>query len=243
MTVHSQDIAARTAEGPMQVVTSAPSSEDSPTVLMYMDAPGIRTATRVFAEKLATEGYQVVVPDLYHREGELLHLEPADAKADPTRRQEISRLMGTLTDDGIQADGAAALEACGVSNDEPIAVIGFCLGARAVHRTMQRQHDRVVAGAMWHPSFLADEGEDSPHLSASQIGSLFIGIGEQDTVQSIEMHQPYFDVIRSMEHVTLEQYPSAGHGYTWPDHPSYDEEAANASFDRTLALFALAFAG
>ena len=53
---------------------------------------------------------------------------------------------------------------------EPAGCIGFCLGARAVFRTMMRLPDQFTAGAMWHPSFLVDGEPDSPHLTAHQLG-------------------------------------------------------------------------
>jgi carboxymethylenebutenolidase len=50
-----------------------------------------------------------------------------------------------------------------------LGVIGFCVGARAVFRILMRLPDRFVAGAMWHPSFLADDQPDSPHLTANRL--------------------------------------------------------------------------
>ena len=41
-------------------------------------------------------------------------------------------------------------------------MIGFCVGARAAFRTLMRLPDTFAAGAMWHPSFLADDEPDSP---------------------------------------------------------------------------------
>lgn len=241
MTLISEEIEATTAAGPMRVFVARPAEGTPPTVLMFMDAPGFRNALYVFANKLADAGFQVVVPDLYHRDGPDHGFEPEAVAADPALRPEMMRLLGSLTDDGIQADGIDALKAAGTDSGTPIAVIGFCLGARAVHRAMQRGEHNVVAGAMWHPSFLADDGEDSPHLTASAVAPLYIGVGEQDKMQSIEMHQPYFDVIKEMEHVTLKTFANADHGFSWPDHATYDEEAATASFEHTVALFSSAF--
>jgi carboxymethylenebutenolidase len=43
--------------------------------------------------------------------------------------------------------------------------------------------------------------------------------------------------------VELVVFEGADHGYTWPDHPTYDERAATVSFERTTAIFAAAFCG
>ena len=71
-------IDATTDDGEMAVLVTRPASDrpdgaDWPTVLLFIDAPGIRSATREFAAKLAAEGYLVVTPDLHHRQGRLLN--------------------------------------------------------------------------------------------------------------------------------------------------------------------------
>ncbi|MBA3745551.1 dienelactone hydrolase family protein [Sporichthya sp.] len=233
-----------TPDGPMAVLHKRPADGEHPLVLMYHDGPGIRTATHVFAEKLAGAGYEVIVPDLFHRQGRLIGFEPAERAADPSLTDKLWEMIRSLTDDGIQADGHAALTAVGASEDRPIATIGFCLGARAVAVALARRSDRVVAGAMWHPSFLADETEGSPHHAAAGLNRpLFVGVGGIDTVQPMELHRPYLDIVEPIQQVEVVLFEEADHGYTWPDHASYNERAATVSFERTTAMFAKAFAG
>jgi carboxymethylenebutenolidase len=184
----------------------------------------------------------VIVPDLYHRQGRMIGYEPAERAADPSLTEKMMGLVRGLTDDGIQADGHAALSAIDAPADRPIATIGFCLGARAVAVALARHPDRVVAGAMWHPSFLADDTDASPHHRAAELRRpLFVGIGARDQVQPITLHRRYLDVVEPMPQVEVVLFDGADHGYTWPDHPTYHERAATESFERTTALFASAF--
>jgi carboxymethylenebutenolidase len=37
--------------------------------------------------------------------------------------------------------------------------------------------------------------------------------------------------------VTVEVYAGADHGFTWPDHATYDEPAATGAWTATTALF------
>lgn len=242
MSTTEETIDATTDDGEMAVVITRPDQgNDHPVVLLYIDAPGLRPATREFMARLASNGYAVVTPDLHHRHGRLLHFEPSEP-ANPDARPTISKWIQSMTDDQIQHDGACALAAAGVAEDTPYATIGFCLGARAVYRAMERNPDRVVAGAGWHPSFLADDDPDSPHLSAAQLTRpLYLGIGEADEVQSIAMHQPFLDAVAPLDHVNVRTFAGADHGFSWPGYATYDTNAAESSWTATLDMFEAAF--
>ncbi len=233
-----------TPDGDIAVVRATP--EDANLVgrvVLFQDAPGIRPSIHTFARRLANEGFDVAIPDLWHRHGRLIGYEPEDAKADPSVREHIMAMLQTFDDAAIQMDLDAALDVTGWG-DESFATIGFCMGARAVHHTMIRFGAQVPAGAMWHPSFLADDEAGSPHLTAADLtGRLFVGIGTADTIQSIEMHQPYFDAVAAMDNVSVEIFDGADHGYTWPISPNYHEVAATRSWDATIPMFRAAFDG
>lgn len=232
-------IDADTADGPMAVVRKRPAGETQASrVFIFMDAPGIRPALHTYTAKLAGAGFDVAVLDLYHREGRMLGFTPQDRAADPTVGEKMFALMGTLTDDNIQADLDAAMAAVGMGANEKAGTIGFCLGARAVARTLMRLPNQFVAGAMWHPSFLSDDEPDSPHLTAGELTSkLFIGIGTADEVQSIASHKRYFDAIAPLNNVELQIFEGADHGFTWPGYATYHQEASDTCFEKTVALF------
>lgn len=244
MSTTEETIEATTNDGEMAVVVTRPDDgQDHPVVLLYIDAPGLRPATREFMARLAGNGYTVITPDLHHRHGRLLYFEPADAASNPDARPTIMGWIASMTDDQIQHDGDCALAAAGISEDTPYVTIGFCLGARAVYRAMERNPQRVLAGAGWHPSFLADDDPDSPHLTAAGLDRpLYLGIGEADEVQSIAMHQPFLDAVAPLDNVDVRTFAGADHGFSWPGYPTYDENAAETSWSATLDMFSAAFA-
>ncbi len=239
-------VEAATNDGDMVVVVTEPVNApegggDWPTVLYFIDAPGLRPATRDSMARLASNGYRVVTPDLHHRIGRLLFKEPKDMGA-PGARDEVMGWIGAMTDGQIQHDGAVALEAAGVSNETPYVAIGFCLGTRAVYRAIEQNPERVLAGACFHPSFMADDNPDSPHLSAGELTRpMYLGIGEADKVQSIAMHQRFLDAVAPLDHVEVMTFPGVDHGFTWPGYPGYDETAAETSWTKSLEMFAAAF--
>ena len=219
------------------------SGRPHPLIVMFMDKPGIREALRVFGCRLAANGYDVILPDLYHRHGRMIGYGPAALAANPGAQDQLMTLMMSLTDDGIQNDLDAALDAVAADRPagslEPAGCIGFCLGARAVFRTMMRLPDQFTAGAMWHPSFLVDGEPDSPHLTAGSLaGSLYAGFGEADKMMSVASMQPFIEAVSTLgDRVTVDILPGADHAYTWPDAHTYNEAAAERAWSHTLALF------
>ena len=230
-----------TSDGEMAVVRAQPDGEVRGRVVIFMDAPGIRPSLRTFAKRLAETGYDVAMPDLWHRHGRLIGFEPDQMASNPDAMVQIGTMLGSLSDHGVSMDRDATLEAL-AWNSGPIAAIGFCMGARAVFRAMEDYPDRFVAGAMWHPSFLVDNTPTSPHLTAGSLrGELWMGIGEEDQLQSIAMHQPFLDAVAELDHVSVDYFAGADHGYTWPVAPNYHQHAATVSWDNTMAVFDRAF--
>ncbi|MEM8708764.1 MAG: dienelactone hydrolase family protein, partial [Actinomycetota bacterium] len=224
MPITEQIIDTDTADGPMAIVHAASEAGSTKRVLIFMDAPGIRGSLHAFAARLAEAGYEVAIPDLWHRHGRMIGFDPVDdAEANQANRMKIMEMLATLDDAQVRMDRDAALDALGWT-DGPMGTIGFCLGARYVHKAMQELPDRFPVGAMWHPSFLTDDTDASPHLTVDQIGELWIGIGTADQVQSIEMHRRYFDAIEGMDDITLRIFDGAyddigDGGYSAADNP------------------------
>ena len=220
-----------------------------PVAVMFHDGPGMRSATHDFARRLASFGYDVIVPDLYHRHGRMIGFDPDDLASDPEARPKMLEMLTSLTDDGIQRDLDAALSA--VKAERPPGLskrhvcIGFCLGARAVFRTMMRLPERFAAGAMWHPSFLVDGEDDSPHLSASELpGALYAGFAEEDRIMPVSAMQPFIDAVSEASGpVVIDVHPDADHGYSWPSAPTYCHSAAALAWQQTLNVFAATLSG
>jgi len=165
-TVFEEILDLETDDGPMAVLHKrSTDGGPHPAVVMFHDGPGVRDATHAFARKLALAGFDVAVPDLYHRHGRLIGITPSEIEVNPDARKQIMTMLTSLTDEGIQHDLDVAMAALDRPIDEPLGCIGFCLGARAVFRTLTRLPDRFVAGAMWHPSFRRSDDVGRAHAT------------------------------------------------------------------------------
>ncbi len=68
-----------------------------PAVIMYPDAGGTRDVFRQMGDRLATDGYAVLVPDIYYRAGGYEPFSMATVFSDPDERQRLGALAGSLT--------------------------------------------------------------------------------------------------------------------------------------------------
>ena len=70
MTLSEDTFEIETPDGRMETFAVHPEGGDPhPSVILYMDAPGIRNELRDFCRRIAREGYYVLLPDMYYRLG------------------------------------------------------------------------------------------------------------------------------------------------------------------------------
>ena len=232
-----------TSDGPLGVVLTRPSGGGSyPVVVMFHDGPGLRDANRINAKRIAAYGYAVVMPDRYHRHGDFQFVDPyvmRTAGPDDERIKAFRTMFGATTDDHMRTDVAALLlwirsqAACRTGK---MGAIGYCIGARTVLRTMADHNDVFSAGVCFHPSFCSDGAEQSPHLSIPGLqGRLYVGIGTEDKLQSIEMNQPFLDAVTAAGG-EVDIFEGADHGFAVPG-PAYHDSSADTGYATALALF------
>jgi carboxymethylenebutenolidase len=217
-----------------------------PVVLFFHHGPGFDDGSKELCQMIADRGYYVAAIDRYHR------FEPwpafdmqkvRDPNPDnPDRARMMEMLFGT-TDDLVEEDVSALLAELAADptarSDGPMGCIGYCIGARSVLRTMANHPEVVLAGVGLHPSFCATDEPDSPHVAVPGLpGSLYIGIGEADQMQSVEMNKPLIAAVEELgARGTVEIHADADHGFAVPGSPAYQEAAAARSYEHAFALF------
>jgi carboxymethylenebutenolidase len=204
-----------------------------PAVLLYQDAFGLRPHLRSMADRLAEAGYTVLVPNVFYRHGRAPVVELPefiDPEARPDIFQKVGPLIGGLTPDLVERDAGAYLRWLAASplvTDGPIAVTGYCMGARLTLYTAGAYPDRVAAAAGFHGGRLATDDPTSPHLAAQHItAELYFGHADQDSSLPEDQIKRFEDALTAagVRH-RCEVYPGAQHGYTQADTSSYDAEA------------------
>jgi len=212
-----------------------------PAVLVFMDGLGIRPAMLEVGERLATNGYFVLLPDLFYRAGPY---EPMDARAvfsDPEKRKALrEKLSVHVKVPDIMSDTRAFLDYLAAQPDvKPggIGTTGYCMGGALSLTAAGTYPDRIVATASFHGAGLATDAPDSPHLLAPKIRSrVYVAGAIEDATFPDEMKARLEDALTKagVDH-TIETYP-ARHGWVLRDTPTYDAAAADRHWRSLLGL-------
>ncbi|MFD7438927.1 dienelactone hydrolase family protein [Streptomyces sp. NPDC059861] len=215
-----------------------------PGVLFYMDAFGLRPQLKSMADRLAGAGYTVLVPNLFHRHGRAPVLELPEFIDDASRGglfQHILPMMQPLTPEVAMRDAGAYLRRLAELPevaDGPVAVTGYCFGARLSLMTAGAYPERVAAAAGFHGAQLATDAPDSPHLVADRVtAELYFGHADHDPSLPPEQVQRLEDALTAagVRH-RCEVYPDAPHGFTQADTASYQAEGDKRHWAALLDL-------
>ncbi|HMM95875.1 dienelactone hydrolase family protein [Phycicoccus sp.] len=229
---------------------SRPPSGQGPGVLLVMDAIGLRPRIAAMCDRIASWGYVVLAPNVFHRSGTVAELMPTGDLRTPEGREAFMGLamprVAALTTDLAVPDLAAYLEHLtgleGVTGDR-VGVTGYCMGARLALRAAALRPDVVAACGGFHGGGLVTDAPDSPHLGlATTRAELVFGHADGDRSMPPEAVAALGAAAADAGlTVRNEVYPDAPHGYTMADTSMYQEAGAERHFtvlrdllDRTL---------
>ncbi|MGI8943405.1 MAG: dienelactone hydrolase family protein [Qipengyuania sp.] len=219
-----------------------PATGEHPAVLVWPDIAGLRDAFRMMARRLAEQGYAVLVVNPYYRDvvGEqfadfaAFRSEGGFQRVGPWR----SRLEAPAIMRDAQVLGGWLDAQEGVDSRAGIGTQGYCMGGPFTFWTAAAVPSRVRAAASFHGGGLVREGEASPHALVDETNASFlVAVAQDDHEESPETTETLREVFaHSSNRGEVEVYP-ADHGWTVPDSPAYDRQAAERAWARLLALY------
>jgi carboxymethylenebutenolidase len=207
---------------------------------MYMDGIGMRPALWEVANRIAQQGYYVILPNLYYRVG--YHAEyGVTVFSDPEKRADLmTRIMPSASAANVMRDTDVMLDFLGKQKNvrhERIGITGYCMGGRLSMYAAGHYGDRVAAAAAYHPGGLATDAPDSPHKLAPEMKArVYVGAAMEDRSFDAAQQERFDKALTDagVEH-TIETY-QARHGFVPPDTPEYDPAAAKRHDDTLFAL-------
>jgi carboxymethylenebutenolidase len=228
------------AHGKASAWVSHPDTGEHPAVLLYIDGMGYRPAMREIADRIAAEGYHVLLPDLFYRTPGQIP-DPQTFFNDPEARAAWQKnIVPTVTPANIMADTDAFLAYFDAQKNvrgDAIGITGYCMGGRLAVYAAGHYGKRVAAAAAFHPGGLATDAPESPHRLAPEItANLYIGGAMEDRsfddAQKARLREALDAAGVSY---TLETIP-ARHGWVPRDTPVHDPEQAERHFSNLFGL-------
>jgi carboxymethylenebutenolidase len=194
----------------------------APAVVVIIEWWGLNDQIQTVADRLASEGYVALVPDLYH----------GHVTSDPEKAHELMRGLdaGEALDD--LASGIEYLRSLPEVGKSKIGSIGFCMGGGL--SLQLALHRKDLAGAVM---FYGEPVTDKTALKgiACPVLGLF---GEEDQGISKEKVQAMASGLNEVgKGCEVKIYSGAGHAFFNETRPSYKPEAATDAWKRTLAFF------
>lgn len=230
------DIEAPLSRGMCPIHVFAPADDPSaPVVLFFMDAFGPRPTLFKIAQRLAEQGYRVLLPHLFYPYLPFEPLDPVDSFNGGPDRQRLMDMFQSIDQPMIDADTSALLsfvqDRFGAT--PPIGCTGYCMGGRYA-LTAAANSEQVVFAAAFHSSKLALDTPDSPHHRLARSGlRIYIGAADPDPSFGGEEEGRLATALRDggTDHV-IETYAGAQHGFVMEDLPVYDPAAAERHWSR-----------
>lgn len=233
----------RTRDGLCPAYVFRPDGEGPwPSVIVYMDAPGIRDGLFRIAELLRSHGYYVLLPDLLYRMG---GSQPGHEKryfTEPEYRSAwLAKALPAASLSNVRSDTEALLAFLSEQPDvrQPwVGVTGYCMGGGHALTAAGMHPDRIAVAASYHGGGLSTDAPDSPHLLAPRMrAKLYIAGADEDPLFPTAMKERLEAALREAGvRFTLETWKGQKHGFAPPDTPVHTKEAGLRHEETVLAL-------
>lgn len=231
-----------TNDGVLDVHVFTPETESSPwpAIVLYMDAFGIRPALAAMAQRLASNGYMVALPNLYYR-SPFAPFAPDVVATEGPERERFKSMIASINQKMVMDDTRLVIERIDIHPSVrrgAWGTVGYCMGGGYALSAAGTFPERVVVAASFHGGSLATDKPDSPHRLAPKMRArVYIGAAEIDASfppeQQVRLEGALTDA--GVRH-TMEIYPKTRHGFAVTGHIAYDDGAAALHWRRLLDL-------
>jgi len=240
------------ADGAADAILYAPGNGSYPGLLFYTDIFGVRPANQGMAQRIAEQGYAVMMPNVFYRYGKPPFTNANFKWGEPDSMKIIQGLFSALTGAMMERDapcyveallqrkevsGSGASAGAGATNKK-IAVVGYCFTGAMALRTAAAVPGKVAAAASFHGGHLVTEAPDSPHSRVPRVkGELYFGHAVQDQSMPPDTIEKLNDTLKAWGgRYGSEVYEGALHGWTVPGRDVYNEKQAERAHAKLLDL-------
>jgi carboxymethylenebutenolidase len=237
-----EEIEVPTADGTADAVFFHAADGRGPGVIFLPDGIGTRPSQRQMAARIAAEGYNVLLPNIYYRTARAPFFSEKVDFTDERTKARFAELTSAVSPDAMERDGSAYVDYVASRaevSDGPMGVVGFCFTGAFALRTAAARPDRIAAAASFHGGRLYKDDPSSPHLLLPRIRArLYFGHARDDGSMPAEAIARLEAALAESGLAYESETYNARHGWTVPDSAAYDEPEAERAFGKLRALFA-----
>ena len=227
MDITTQWIDIAGAEGTFQAYLAVPHVGKGPGIVLLQEIFGVNEHIRSVAEQYAADGYVVLVPDLFWREG--AHIELGYVGEGWTRAVELLQLTDNEHAVADVAETVKVLRAR-PEVEGKIASIGYCFGGRL---SFQSAAAGLVDTAI---AYYGGGIQNKLELSDQIKVPVLMHFGGQDSHIPPEAVQKIAERFEDREEVEIHLYPQAEHGFNCSHRDSYNQRAAAQAHGNSLVF-------
>ena len=233
------------ADGTAEAYLYTPSKGDGPwpAAMLLTDIMGIRPAFRQMSQRLADQGYVVLLPNVFYRGAKLPVLDFTPVFGEERTMKRMGELRSALGNGQMGPDGAAyadCLLAQKTVKGSKVGVVGYCFTGSMSFRIAAAAGVKIAAAASFHGGGLYTDQPDSPHLALSKITArLYFGHAIEDRSMPAEAIAKLEAALKEWSgQGESETYEGARHGWCVPGRVEvYSEAQAERAFAKLVALF------
>lgn len=218
---------------------TTPPGTASPVVVFLMDAPGRRELLHDMARRIASNGYYVMLPNLYYRSTPAFELDFSSKES----FAQMVELMSNLGNKAVARDVRALLDHAGTdgaADARTVGCVGYCMSGPFAIWAAAEFAEVVRAVASFYGVRLHVDAADSPHSRLGEIeGELYVGAAEHDDYVPLDMIDRFEAAMQDSGVAgRVERYWGTHHGFAFDDRPAYDRRADDRHWAALLDLFA-----
>jgi len=218
----------RTVQGPdgaFDAFLALPRGGHGPALLLLQEIFGVNAHIRAVAEQYAADGYVVLAPDLFWRQGR--RLEFGYDEADWGRAAQCMQRADVAQAQADIGAAAAALRATPGAEGR-LGVLGYCWGGRMAYLALANGHaDHAVA-------YYGGGIQDCLQRADAIQGPLLLHFGGRDSHIPRAAVRTIAERFAAREEVDIHLYPDAEHGFNCNHRSSYHQRSAAEAHGHTL---------
>lgn len=223
----SEMITTHVSDGYFDGYLAVPKSGEGPGILLIQEIFGVNSHIKKIADKLADEGFVVMAPDLFWR------LQPHTSFGYEGEDKEKAFALMQKFDEtvGLQdlkaASGVLRYHAACTGR---MASLGFCLGGKLAFRLAA--HTNLNCAVSYYPGGIDACLEEASNIKCKTI----LHFALEDQLIPAAVRDKVKAELSSYKNFTVYEYEKVGHGFNCDERSSYNKEAADLAYKRSLEV-------